>query len=263
MRAFLPDPAGGKAHTLAGMKRVFRLLDAIRRPAAGVLATAMAALALPAGATPAWQGGSDRIAIVRTFAEQEAAREQPAYRAQIEVGTLNPYLRLAPCNQVEPFLYPGARLWGRGFVGLRCMEAGRAWSVSVPVVVHYFGPALIATQPIPVLTPITAAQVQRTEVDLTRDPGGVATRLSQVLDHTLQLPVAAGQAIPLSALQVVPAVRQGDAVTIVGRGTGFSITTDGIALGAAGPGDPVQVKTESGRIVTGTAERGRVVELRF
>ena len=245
------------------MKRALRLLDAVQGPAAGLLAAGAVAFAMSAGAAPAWQGGSDRIDIVRAFAEQEAAREQPAYRAQIEVGTLNPYLRLAPCNRVEPFLYPGARLWGRGFVGLRCMEAGRAWSVSVPVVVHYFGPALIATQPIPVLTPITAAQVQRTEVDLTRDPGGVATRLSQVLDHTLQLPVAAGQAIPLSALQVVPAVRQGDAVTIVGRGTGFSITTDGVALGAAGPGDPVQVKTESGRIVTGTAERGRVVELRF
>ncbi len=245
------------------MKRAFRLLHVIRHPAGVALATVAGAIALPAGAAPAWQGGSDRIAVVRAFAEQEAAREQPAYRAQVEVGTLDPYLRLAPCNQVEPFLYPGARLWGRGFVGLRCMEAGRAWSVSVPVVVHYFGPALVATQPIPVLTPIMAAQVQRADVDLTREQGGVATRLSQVLDHTLQLPVAAGQAIPLDALRVVPAVRQGDAVTLVGKGTGFTITTDGIALGAAGPGDPVQVKTESGRIVTGTAERGRVVELQF
>lgn len=200
---------------------------------------------------------------MRAFAEQEAAREQPSYRAQIEVGTLSPYLRLAPCNQVEPFLYPGARLWGPGFVGLRCMEAGRGWSVSVPVFVHYFGPALVATQPLPVLTPITAAQVQRAEVDLTREQGGVATQYSQVLDHTLQVPIASGHAIPLNALHIVPAVQQGDAVTIVGKGTGFSVTTDGIALGTAGPGDPVQVKTEAGRIITGTAESGRIVELRF
>jgi flagella basal body P-ring formation protein FlgA len=45
-----------------------------------------------------------------------------ALRTEIELGELDSRLRLAPCAKVEPFLPPGARLWGKTRLGLRCTE---------------------------------------------------------------------------------------------------------------------------------------------
>jgi flagella basal body P-ring formation protein FlgA len=61
----------------------------------------------------------------------------------------------------------------------------------------------------------------------------------------------------------MPAVGQGDPVKLVGRGHGFSITTDAVALAAATEGQPVRVRLESGKILTGTAHDGRIVEVSF
>jgi len=67
----------------------------------------------------------------------------------------------------------------------------------------------------------------------------------------------------LNSLRAVPAVGQGDAVKLVGLGSGFSISTDGIAMATAAAGESVRVRVESGRTVSGVARRGRIVEVAF
>src|SRR5690606_8630019 len=47
-------------------------------------------------------------------------------RADITIGDVDPRLHMAPCARIEPFLPAGARLWGRGMVGVRCVE-GASW----------------------------------------------------------------------------------------------------------------------------------------
>jgi flagella basal body P-ring formation protein FlgA len=75
--------------------------------------------------------------------------------------------------------------------------------------------------------------------------------------------VEAGQTIPLSALRTLPAVSQGEPVKLTGVGSGFSITTEGVAMATAAPGELVRVRTESGRTIAGIARKGRVVEVSF
>src|SRR6185369_7269807 len=61
----------------------------------------------------------------------EQATTTAAHGARIEVvvGALDPRLRLAPCDRIEPFLPAGMRLWGRSRIGLRCKEGRTNWSV--------------------------------------------------------------------------------------------------------------------------------------
>jgi len=49
----------------------------------------------------------------------------------------------------------------------------------------------------------------------------------------------------------------------VGVGSGFSISTDGIALATVAAGELVRVRTDSGRTLSGIARKGRVVEVSF
>jgi flagella basal body P-ring formation protein FlgA len=200
--------------------------------------------------------------VVRRFVQNELGQVEGASRVDISVGSIDPRLQLAPCERSEPFVRSGTHLWGRTFVGLRC-AAGAQWTISVPVQVRVYGPALVATHRLPAGQPISEADVRTDEVEWTREPQGVARDLSQLQHRCSSRPIEAGQPIGLNQLTEMAAISQGDPVKLVGLGDGFSITTDAIALAAAAEGQPVRVRLESGKIVTGTARDGRIVEVSF
>jgi flagella basal body P-ring formation protein FlgA len=87
--------------------------------------------------------------------------------------------------------------------------------------------------------------------------------LKQVDGRMLARSLFPGQILRLEHFRAAPAISQGDQVKLVAKGPGFTISADGEALAHALDGQSVRVRTETGRIVSGTARPGRVVELRF
>lgn len=203
---------------------------------------------------------------VRLFVQREASGVVPvgagSVRVDVTVGQLDPRLQLAPCARSEPFIPTGARLWGRAHVGLRCVE-GASWSVLLPVTVRIYGPALVAARPLNALAPLTQDDVQLADVEWTREPQGVVTDMQQLANRVLQRPVATGQPIALTALRAPVVITQGDPVKLVGTGLNFSISSQAIALSSAQDGQSVRVRTESGRVLSGTARAGRQVDVSF
>jgi flagella basal body P-ring formation protein FlgA len=225
------------------------------------LVSCLAAAAACAGAQEAAPGSGVSSRALQ-FVRGELARNQPQLRAEVTVGDIDPRLRLAACDDTEFFLRPGTQLRGRSFVGYRCLQRP-GWSVSIPVSVRLFGPALIAGQPLAALQPLAAEALHAGEAEVTREPGGVVKDPTELEDRICTRPIEAGQAIPLNCLRTIPAVMQGEPVHLVGVGSGFSITTDATAMATAGPGELVRVRTESGRTLAGIARKGRIVEVSF
>jgi flagella basal body P-ring formation protein FlgA len=145
---------------------------------------------------------------------------------------------------------------------VRCLE-GATWSITLPVTVRVFGPALVATRPLAAGAAVQPDDVRTEEVEWTREPQGVVATAAQLDQRVLARPIASGQPIALNALRAPQAVGQGEPVRVIGRGNGFSVTADGTALASATAGQPVRVRTDSGKILTGTARPGRVVEVQF
>jgi flagella basal body P-ring formation protein FlgA len=58
-------------------------------------------------------------------------------------------------------------------------------------------------------------------------------------------------------------VQQGQAVRLVSNGNGFSVSGEGKAIGNAGDGQIVQVRTTGGTVISGTARSGGMVEVAF
>jgi flagella basal body P-ring formation protein FlgA len=233
------------------MRRMGRLLLAIF-----LLSAARVSLAQPA----------ELAAAARRFVEQEAARTLAATggqgRIEVAVGQLDGRVTLAPCARTEFFVPGGTRLWGRARIGLRCVQ-GANWSVLLPVDVRIHGPALVAARHLAALQPIGADDVHVAEVEWTREAHGVVTDAAQLENRVPTRPIAPGQPIPVAALRAPQAVSQGDAVKVVGTGRGFSVSTAAVALAAAQDGQTVRVRTEGGRVLTGTARTGRIVEVDF
>jgi flagella basal body P-ring formation protein FlgA len=183
-------------------------------------------------------------------------------RVEIAVGQLDPRLTLAPCNRIEPFLPAGTKAWGRIHVGMRCRD-GAAWTVFLPVTIKVFGTALAARRPLKSGEAPADNDVEPLESELSREPGLPVSDLKQISGRILARALMPGQLLRMEHFRSAPAVSQGDQVKLVAMGPGFSVSADGEALAHALDGQSVRVKTEAGRIVTGTARPGRIVELKF
>jgi flagella basal body P-ring formation protein FlgA len=143
---------------------------------------------------------------------------------------------------------------------LRCVEGAR-WSITVPVEVRVYGPALVATRNLPANQPVAATVVQVQEIELSSENAAVYADAASLEGKLLTRPVAAGRPLRTDQFRAAPVVAQGDAVRLVARGPGFTVSTDALALNHAGDGQSVRVRTDAGRVVTGVARPGRVVEV--
>jgi flagella basal body P-ring formation protein FlgA len=220
---------------------------------AALFGAAAAAAAPPAG-VDAWQ------VEIQQLAQQAGAGLPHGTRVEVEVGQIDPRLKLAACARITPYLPPGMRLWGRAQVGLRCTEGAR-WSVFLPVTVKVFAQAWTVNQPLAFGTVIKAEHLQLDEVDIAAEPSPVILQAPSAIGRPLARALKPGQALREADLKARQWFAAGDTVRIVSVGRGFSISAEGQALGPGLEGQPIKVRTEGGRVVTGRATAARQVEV--
>lgn len=182
-------------------------------------------------------------------------------RVELEVGSLDPRLKLAPCERIEPFVPPGMRLWGKSRIGLRCMAGPVAWKVYLPVTVKVFGQALVAAGPLQAGAELTVLDLRYAEVDLGSLNTPAFTDASRLAGRVLTRSLAAGEPVRGEALRTRQWFGAGEIVTLTALGRGFAVSSEGQALSPGMEGQPVRVRTESGRIVTGLPVGARRVEI--
>ena len=182
-------------------------------------------------------------------------------RVEVQVGTLDARLRLAPCERIEPYLPAGTRLWGRTRIGLRCTQGVSHWNVFLPVTVKVYGTALVAATPLAAGAVVGSADIARAEVDLAEDSSTAMTDAQLVIGRTLVRALNTGQGLRQSGLRPRQWFAAGDTVKLLAQGDGFSVAGEGQALTPGIEGQSVRVKTESGRVLTGMPVGERRVEL--
>jgi flagella basal body P-ring formation protein FlgA len=180
-------------------------------------------------------------------------------KVTIRMGTVDPRLSLPACPAPEAFQQPGARPWGKTTVGVRCTAP--AWSMFLQAQVSVVADYVTAAVPLAQGQPIDAGQLTTMQGDLAALPNGIITDMAQAVGRTPAVSLPAGTPLRLDALKSKPVVQQNQAVRIVSRGENFSVSGEGKAIGNAGEGQVVQVRTPRGAIVSGTARSGGIVEV--
>lgn len=196
-------------------------------------------------------------AVLRFVREQSAGI---AGRVDIRVDAMDARVRPLACDAYEPFLPSGSRLWGRTTVGVRCAGGGRA-SVFVPVRLRIFGPAVVAARPISPGQLLVAEDLRLEEAEITQP--GLLGDTTQALGRRIAVGVNPGFPIRQELLRSQQVIAQGETVKVQVAGTGFTILAEGTAVSHAIDGQPVQVRMDSGRTISGTARAGRLVDVRF
>jgi flagellar basal body P-ring formation protein FlgA len=197
---------------------------------------------------------------VEAFVKEKTAAQPGEYT--ITVKQVDPRLKLAKCAQLQPYLPTGSRLWGNASIGVRCL-APESWSLYVPVQIKVANQVLVATRPISSGQQVQADDVQLQLRDITRFAGSALTSLDQVAGRSVIAPVPNGAVLRAEMLRAATVIRQGQAVQLTAKGDGFTVTSEGQAMGNAAAGQVVTVKTRSGQLIKGIARGEGVVEVNF
>lgn len=205
-----------------------------------------------------WETTASLSQVVESYARSQTA-DLPG-RVLIGVGTIDPRLHLPRCTQPAPFLPPGSKLWGNGTVGIRCKEPN-PWTIYVPVTVNVIVGIVTTSRPLPRGHLLTASDLVTRDGDLTQLPAGTLTDTAPALGKLLVVSIPSGTALRVDMLRATLAVVQGQKVRLLVQGRGFRVNSEGTALTSASIGQPVSVRTASGRVVSGIARGQGLVEL--
>ena len=213
----------------------------------------LAILAFTSIAHAQWQ----ELATVQRMAESFVLEQLKGAPGRIQVAAANPEprLKLPACAQIHAFTPPGTRWWGNASVGIRC-KTPSVWSLYLPVTVRIYDHAVVTTRPIQKGQVITDADVALQESDFTLLPASVMVRIDQVIGKTAKSAIGGGMALHAQWLSAPQIIALGDSVHLSYSGTGFEVQSTGRAMGAGGLGEPVEVKSVSGKVLKGIV-RGR------
>lgn len=181
-------------------------------------------------------------------------------RMEVQVGRLDARLKLAPCEEIEPYMPSGSKLWGRTRVGLRCVKGEKLWNVFLPVTVKAYGPAWVLTGNVSAGQVLDASHAMQSEVDWAESPHNVLAAPEAWQGQTAARNLTAGMTLRESMVRPPVLFKVGAVVKVLVQGGGFVVTSSGKALEAAGEGQSVRVKMDNGRTVMGTVNaQGEVI----
>lgn len=199
-------------------------------------------------------------ARVRDFLQRQTAG-LPG-EVSIEISPFDPNNQLPACAALAPFLPAGTRAWGRISVGVRC-DSPVTWTAYLQARVAVVADYLVTARPLRAGQIVGPADLAQRRGDLTALPDNTLTDTTQAMGHHTRYAVAAGSPLRGDMLRVPHAVRQGQTVPVQSVGPGFSVASEGRAMNNAAPGERVRVRLANGQVVTGIAQAGGTVEVRF
>jgi flagella basal body P-ring formation protein FlgA len=198
---------------------------------------------------------------VRALALANRASEPGAPRVEVTIGQLDPRLHLAPCQNIEPYVPVGMRLWGKARVGLRCKVGPIPWNVYLPITVKVWGRALVVPAGAVVGSILTSADLAEAEVDLAEEFSAAIVEPKLAVGRVLAQNLKPGQTLRQAHLKIRQWFAAGETVKVVATGEGFSLESEAQALSNGLEGQPARVRTDSGRVLTGVPAGERRIEV--
>lgn len=182
-------------------------------------------------------------------------------RMEVTVGALDPRLKLAACDQVEPYLPPGVRLWGKTRLGLKCVQGPSKWNVFLPITVKAFGPAWVVKGTVAQGVTLTASDAMPVEVDWAEFNSPIVAQHSDWVGQTTTRQLSTGQALRQDMVKPAQVFQAGAQVRVVAQGSGFEIVTSAQAVSSGSVGQSARVRMDNGRVMVGQVIDNRTVRL--
>ena len=180
---------------------------------------------------------------------------------RVQAEQLDPNIVVPACvgGVIEISAQPGARVWGRTILQLRCARAG--WMVNIPLNIRVFGDYVVASRYLPFGQKIEPGDIRIIEGELNLLPDDVLRTPKGAYDRILSRPLQMGSPIGLNDLRESSVIKVGDPVRLVLSGKDFEVSGEGIAQTSGMIGDMVRVRLADGQVLQGKVLRPSVVRV--
>jgi flagella basal body P-ring formation protein FlgA len=152
---------------------------------------------------------------------------------------------------------------GPAMLRAEVLVAGKTQRVlTVTVDTRYYRPVLVATRAIRRGEAFAPDQVELAERDVTQQHDGFYTDVAALAGLQARRPIPAGAIVGRDRGEALPAIRRGDAVTLVVESRSMQIAAAGVAMQDAGLGQPIRVKNaDSGKVLLGHVRDAHTVSM--
>ena len=180
---------------------------------------------------------------------------------RVQVEQVDPNIAVPACigGAIEISTQPGARVWGRTTLQLRCAKAG--WMVNVPFNIRVFGDYVVASRYLPFGQKIEPGDIRVIEGELNLLPDDVLRNPKAAYDRVLSRSLQMGSPLGLNDLKESSVIKVGDPVRLVLSGKDFEVSGEGIAQTSGMIGDMVRVRLADGQVLQGKVLRPSVVRV--
>ncbi|NYT79043.1 flagellar basal body P-ring formation protein FlgA [Alcaligenaceae bacterium] len=185
--------------------------------------------------------------IVREFLLDFASHYKGQARITIETPRLGNH---ASCDDMQPQLSGKQALRARMTVTVRCV-APAPWVVHVQASMSIEGGFYAASRTIQAGSTVNQNDLVMRVGDLLRVPGDAVLSPESAIGFIASQRIPAGTTIKSRMLRSPGSVERGQMVRTEVRGPGFVAYGEGKALESGAPGTRIQIKTDSGQIITG------------
>jgi len=187
---------------------------------------------------------------IREAARQLVASQYPVGKAdtRIEIGSLDPRLRLSKCSQPLETFFPQGGRSNRPTVGVRC-SAPKKWTIYVSAEVHQMVTVWVASDYLPRGSLIRQQDFTQKQMDISQLRYGYYTEFNEVSGKTLKRHLARGAVLTPAAITVTKVIKRGEQVSIIAETGGITVRAAGQALEDGGVGDIIRVKNLNSRKV--------------
>ncbi len=196
------------------------------------------------------------------MANQRALNSVPKNsKIEIKLGSVDSRFKLSPCEKVEPYFPPATPSWGRMRMGLKCVEGEKKWNINIPLTVEVTTKAIAASSQLAVGTVLEKSHLKEVEVNLSKFNTPPILDPNAVIGRILARPQKEDSALHMFDIKMKTFFAAGDVVKIVTNYNNLQVTVSGIAVTAGVEGQPVRVKTDSGKLLQGKATGPGTVEV--
>jgi flagella basal body P-ring formation protein FlgA len=222
---------------------------------------AMSVLVTPAFAQETIQSLDAIRAAAQKFVTQRVPKQEPG-AVTVNVGALDPRLRLAPCaTPLKVSLPAGATFRDRMTVAVSC-SGDSSWTVYVPIAIETQTPVLVLRRAANRGTRLTSDDVEIQTRVIAGTGASYLTDVAELGGRTLKRPLGAGAALTVDAMMDDMVVKRGQHVTLLAAVGGLEVRASGVAMNDAAARGRVRVQNiSSNRIVEGVVESPDVIRI--
>ena len=207
--------------------------------------------------------GTNALAALSPDQEKEIFRfvqSSPAINGlRVQLELVDPNVTVPAClgGSIQISAQPGARIWGRTVLQLRCAKAG--WMVNIPFNIRVFGNYVVASQYLPAGQKLEPGDIRVIEGELSTLPDDVLRTPKNAYDRVLSRSLQMGSPVGLNDLKESSVIKVGDPIRLILKGKDFEVSGEGVAQTAGMIGDMVRVRLADGQVLQGRVLRPSVV----